>query len=236
MKLRLYAAGVLGGLAVLIVAALLIFAFGRHDPSPPSLQDKPNPAIPGELLFVDSKSCFVQASASGESRRTRACVPEYFASPQLYWTSDDVASVVRFDSRGGVVWEVDLNTGAQRDTGRIVSVDILKPGPGGTGGGNYAPDGAYAFADQNGDLFVIENGVRTKIASFDVPEYNPPQVLIWSPDSQWMVLQFYPRNSDGPQLWIVSRDGKTKGTIAEDVRQSGVAWRMAGLQTQPSLP
>lgn len=237
MRTRLYAAGILGGLALLVVTAFIVFQFGRKQPSPDSLQTHPNATIPGELLFVDSDSCFVQAKASGETRRTRACIPNSFATPQLYWTADDLALFVRFDSRGGVLWQVDLNSGSQTDTGRVVSVDVYKPGPGGVGGGNYAPDGTYALAEQGGDLFLIEAGVRKQIASFDVAQYNQPQVLIWSPDSQWIVLQYYPRKGDGPELWIVSRDGKTRGTIARNVANStGVAWRMDGLATQPPVP
>lgn len=237
MRTRLYAAAILGGLAVLAVTVLAVFAFGRKDPSPPSLQEHPNSLIPGELLFVDRDSCFVQATASGLERRRRACLTQFSGSPQLYWLSDDTAAILRFDSRGSVLWEVDLNTGAERDTGRVVAADYWKPGPGGIGGGNYAPDGSYAVAEQDGTLFVIQNGVRTRIASFDVPDYNQPQVMGWSPDSQWILLSFYPRRADGPEMWIVSRDGRTTGTISRNVAPGGnAAWRMNGLATQPPAP
>lgn len=237
MRTRLYAAGIIGGLALLTVTVIVVFALGRNNPSPPSLEDHPNLAIPGELLFIDSDSCFVQAEASGATRRIRACMADFFASPQLFWKDEDTASIVRFDTRGGVLWDVNLNTGNFTDTGRVVAVDIWKPGPNGIGGGNYAPDGTYAVAEQGGGLFLIDDGVRTQIASFDVPEFSAPQVLIWSPDSQWIVLQYYPRRANGPEIWIISRDGKTQGTLAEDVWTStGVAWRMTGLQTQPPAP
>lgn len=237
MKTRLYAAGIMAGLAILAVTMFAIFEFGRKHPSPPSLEDHPNPAIAGQLLFVDRDSCFIQADASGASRVKRACFPGSLNSPQMFWPSNDEAAVVRHDSRGGVLFTIDLNNGTQQDTGRAVSVDIWKPGPGGYGGGNFAPDGTYGFAEPGGDLFVIVQGVRTKVASFDVPKYEQPQVLIWSPDSQWMVLSYYPHRSDGPELWIVGRDGKTKGTLARDLAPaSGVAWRMDGLPTQPPMP
>lgn len=237
MKTRLYAAGILGGLAVLLVTVLAVFAFGRSSPSPPSLEKHPNPAIPGELLYVNSDSCFVQASASGASRTTRACIARFSGSPQLYWLAGGTAAILRFDSRGSVLWEVDLDTGAERDTGRVLAADYWKPGPGGIGGGNYAPDGTYAVAEQDGGLFVIESGVRRRIASFDVPDYNQPSVMGWSPDSQWIVLSYYPRRADGPELWIVSRDGNTRGTIAKDLASGGnAAWRIDGLGTQPPPP
>lgn len=238
MRTRLYAAGILSGLALLLVTAFLVFQFGRKHPSPPLLEDHPNAAIPGELLFINSDSCFVQAAASGASRTTRACLAAFSGSPQVYWLSEDKAAILRFDSRGSVLWEVDLNTGAERDTGRVVAADYSKPGPGGIGGGNYAPDGTYAVAEQDGDLFILENGVRTRIASFDIAaDYNQPQVMGWSPDSQWILLSYYPRRADGPEMWISSRDGQTKGTIARDLARGGnAAWRIDGLGTQPPPP
>jgi outer membrane protein assembly factor BamB len=235
MKKRLAAFGILSGLALLVVTVVVVFAFGRTDASPPSLEKNPNPDIPGELLLVDSDWCFIQADASGASRVKRACMPEFFTAPQIYWEADDSATILRYDSRDSVLWEVDLNTGVQRDTGRIVTVDAGKPGPDGVAGGNFAPDGTYAITDQDGGLFLIEEGVRTKIASFDVPEFNQPHVLLWSPDSRWIVLQYYPRHAHSPELWIVSRDGKTMGTIATGAT-SGVAWRIPGLTAQPPLP
>lgn len=237
MRTRLYVAGILGGLAVLVVMAVVVFAFGRNNPSPPSLQSNPNPAIPGELLFVDSDSCFVQAAASGESRIKRACTPEYFGTNALYWIDDNTAGVVRQDQRGAVLWSVNLTTGTQTDTGRILtSSEVTKLSPGIVGGGGLAPDGTAATTDEDGNLFLIQNGIRTRITSFDTPEYNQPQVVLWSPDSQWMVLQYYPRRADGPELWIVSRDGATHGTIAQEVAYAGVAWRISGVGTQPALP
>mgnify|MGYP003379564532 CR=1 FL=1 len=61
MKTRLYVAAVLGGLALLIAVALVVFAFGRHNPSPPSLQDNPRPEIPGQILYLDQD--FMSGSA-----------------------------------------------------------------------------------------------------------------------------------------------------------------------------
>lgn len=227
----------LGGLALLVGGVLVVFAFGRNNPSPPSLQSNANPAIPGEVLFIDSDFCFIQAAASGESRTKRACVPEFFGSAAVYWPNDDTAVVVRYDQRGAVLWQVNLGTGAQTDSGRVLAgADLNKVQPGVVGSGSLALDGTTATTDKDGGLFLLQSGVRTNIASFDVSEYNQPQVVLWSPDSQWIVLQYYPRHADGPELWIVSRDGLSKGTIAKDVASAGVAWRIDGVGTQPTLP
>jgi len=237
MRTRLYAAGILGGLTVLAVAVFVVFQFGRKDPSPPSLQDHPNPAIPGEVLYLDSTYCFVQAAASGASRTLRACVPGPDSGMGIYWLADDTAAVVRYDSRGPVLWEVDLATGQQRDTGKVLTAADGKPSPIGPGVNKPSPDGAYASTDSDGGLFLIENGVRTEIASFDVPRYHQPVVIGWSPDGKWILLTYMSPRGDRMELWVVSRDGQTKGTLATDLAPvSGAAWRMDGLPTQPAVP
>src|SRR4029079_10129018 len=106
------------------------------------------------------------AAASGQSRSKRACIPQDYVAPGLFWTTDDTAELVRYDQRGGGLWEVDLNTGSWRDTSRVLDVGLARPGPAGIEGGNYAPDGTYAIAEQDGSLFVLQNGVRTRIATF----------------------------------------------------------------------
>ena len=53
LNARLYVAAVIGGLLALAITIVLVFQFGRHDPSPPSLTDNPNAAIPGKILYVN---------------------------------------------------------------------------------------------------------------------------------------------------------------------------------------
>lgn len=238
MKTRLYVAAVLGGLALLAATVVVVFAFGRHNPSPPSLEDNPRTEIPGELLYINQDYCFVTAAASGSERAALACMPRYFTGPRLYWVDDNTAGVIQYDQRGAVLWHVDLRTGAMTDTGKVIgSFSIEKPSPPGLYGGAYAPDGTFASVDQDGALYFVRDGVRKKITNFDSPEHGQPQVLLWSPDGQWLVLQYYPPRAGGPEIWIVSRDGATQGTLAKDVAPGpgSAAWRI-GLQSEPKLP
>ncbi len=235
MRTRLYAAGVLGGLALLAVVVVAVFAFGRHNPSPPSLQGDPRPEIPGEILYVDQDFCLVAAAASGASQSKFACIPAYYTGARLYWIDDTTAGIIRYDQRGAVLWHVDLKTGAMTDTGKVIDLTTDKLPPDGIYGGASAPDGAFASVDQDGRLSVLVDGKRTEVADFDTPEYNQPQVLTWSPDSQWMALQYYPRRADGPEIWIVSRDGAVKGTLTKDAASGPVAWRI-GAKVQPPNP
>lgn len=229
-------AGVLGGLVLLVVAVLVVFAFGRHNPSPPSLRKEPNDTIPGEILYFNRESCFVRATASGRSERTLACVPRFYG-PRLYWIEENTAGVIQYGPSGGTLYEVDLATGAQTSTGRqIPDSEVEKGGPLGIYGGAYAPDGTYAYFDEDGGFYQLKDGVRTKVGEFDLPKYNTPQVVLWSPDSQWVLVQYYPRRGPGPELWVVSRDGRTRGTLTRNSSGGGAAWRIPGMGTQPALP
>lgn len=232
MKPRLYVAGVFGGLALLVVVAVLVFAFGRSDPSPPSLTKHPRPEIPGEILYVNADACFVRVQASGASSTLLACVPQLVGG-SMFWPEPDTAAFVRPIPGAETLWTVDLATGAAVDTGRTVSVGV--PPFSGPFGGAHAPDGTYAYVDDSGDLIFLANGVRTEVTKFETPRYGPPQVVLWSPDSQWLLLRYYPRRANGPELWVISRDASIQGTLLKDASYSGFAWRI-GDEVEPKLP
>ena len=236
MKTRLYVAGTLAGLAALAVAVVVVFAFGRHNPSPPSLSNAPNPAIPGEILYINEDQCFVRAQASGAGEEQLACLPQQFFPGSLYWIDDGTAAAIQFGVAGPMLHEIDLRTGQISPGGRPVSIPEKQP-PFEPYGGSMAPDETYASFDENGTLSLLKDGTRTEIASFDIPRYNQPRGILWSPDSQWILAQYYPRHGNGPELWVISRDGNTRGTLTKDVWQGeGVAWRIEGVGTQPPLP
>jgi hypothetical protein len=227
---RLVAAAVIVALAALALLIVLVFAFGRHDPSPPSLTKQPNASIPGELVFVDADGCIVRAAASGARREQAYCLPDNIGGP-VAWIDDHTVGIVMYDQRGAVLREIDLATKVERDTGRIV-----QPGKMPIDSSSVSVNGESVTVDKDGAVFVVKGGARTRIADFDVSEYNGPQPVIWSPDGAWILLQYYPRNSDGGnELWILSRDGQTRGTIATNARGQGVSWRIDGVGITPTL-
>lgn len=230
MKLRdrVVAASALAALAALAVVIVLVFAFGRHDPSPPSLIRHPDPAIPGELIFVENDGCIVRAAASGLSREQAYCLPDGLGGP-IGWLDGHTAGIVAYDQRGPVLHEVDFQAKTERDTGRAVP-----PGKGPIEAGLVSVNGESVSVDEHGAVFVLTDGTRTKVADFDVATYGGPQFLAWSPDGEWMVLQYFPRRgATGAELWILRRDGETAGTIATNVRGQGVSWRVEGLGISP---
>lgn len=222
MKERLVIAAALGGLAVLALVVIIVFQFGRHDPSPPSLEKHPNPAIPGEILYVGRQNCLVRAAASGAERR-EVCIPAMPYFEPFAWPEPEA---IRVWSRGEIV-RVDLETGAVTGTGVSATQYRYPERPPVSVKGERA-------TSEGGDLVIVTTAGREKVASFDIgSRWMEP--ILWSPDGNWIVIQWYPPRGDRSELWIVSRDGSVRGTIADDASSPWVAWRIEGVGFTPSL-
>jgi hypothetical protein len=243
MRTRLYVAGIFGALALLAIALVVVIQFGRHNPSPPLLKDHPRSEIPGEILYQDRDGCFVVAEASGAGATRYSCPFQQGPVGTEFWWVDEthVQWVYRTGPTDGRVMEVDIVTGQQRDTGEQVSEPDLgfkgpfPPAPG-LNDCQEALDGTFACIDRDGKLAIAEGGTVTRVAEFDLPEYSRPHVKGWSPDSQWVVLEYYGQRAQGPELWIVSRDGAVRGTLVKDISFTRIAWRIDGVGVWPELP
>lgn len=211
MRARLAVAGTIGGLAAVVVLVVLVLKFGQHHPSPPSLADHPNAAIPGQLLYADDHDCLVRVAASGAEREQVYCP----GGPvlEVTWVDGHTAAFAGAAKPGQPTWtQIDLSTKIPTETGRAATF----PPP-----DEVSVKGERVNIASNGDIYVFANGTRTKIASFDVPEYGEPMLVTWSPDGGWLLLLYQPRKGNHAELWIVSRDGSIKGTVADDVRAWG---------------
>lgn len=230
MNSRLYAAAVLAGVAILAITLVLVFQFGRHNPSPPSLTDNPNPAIPGKLIFINERQCAMVLEASGASSQEVYCfgATEFWGS--IYWVDENTFGYISQPGQTPQLTTVDILTGERGEP---------RPAPG-VGDpwreGRIAPDGTEAVAEDGGTIVLIKDGVRTEIADFDVPRNHWPQPMLWSPDSQWIVLNYYPPRGGDNEVWIISRDGQVRGTLAEGYRGVGIAWWIDGEGGWPPLP
>ena len=232
MKQRAVVAAILGGLVAIFVLVILIIGFGQHDPSPPSLTAEPNPAIPGALLWRDKYGCIVRAAASGATREQVYCPAQSNSVGGVTWLENGGIGYYSYGFQGPELIEIDLATKQERNTGRVITQGGFKGGGGPTG---VSSRGEGVSVDGNGDVFRTSGGERTKIAEFDAPN-GRVQPVGWSPDGEWILLQYYGRNGDGGELWIVSRDGQTRGTIATGVRNPfGVSWRIEGVGISPAL-
>jgi hypothetical protein len=110
MRQRAIVAAVLCGLVAIVAVPVLIFQFGRHDPSPPSLEDKPRPEIPGEVLFFDEDGCVVRARASGERVEIATCdVPTNPASFVTWIDGETIAVAQSWPGRGERLSVTTLN-------------------------------------------------------------------------------------------------------------------------------
>lgn len=229
LRLRLYVAGVIGGLAAVLVFVLLVLRFGERTSSPPSLQARPNAAIPGRIAYVDRKNCIVVIDAAGASREQVYCV----GTPPTLLLWRDANTVVFADTVAPRVslTAIDLATRTTRDAGEI-EFDPLGRYP-------YAQiessDGARAEVDAEGRLYVTHQGVRTQVADFDLGRSGWLVVALWSPDGAWLALQHSRPGVEG-ELWIVSRDGTIAGTLVDDLGPPLISWWIDGKGYTPKPP
>lgn len=210
---RLVTLAILGTVVLVIVGAIVLLRFGRHQPSPPSLEESPRLEIPGTIVFINDEGCVIIAAASGATRERLACGHDWarFAEP-------DVIEYGRYASGlpSTAVRRV-VSTGVET---RITNSDGYGPPP-------FRPssvDGAIADVEADGSIFVATaDGVRRLVYDCDCPEGHQPQPLFWSPDGGWLLMVYY-GNHDGTELWIIGRDGAVAGTLAKSTRGQASWW------------
>lgn len=196
MKTRLTVAGIIAGVAAVLVLVVIVVIAGRFDPSPPSLQSRPVPAIPGDILYVDQDGCIIRARASGETRERVTCVTD--GPNAISWVDGDTIGFA--SGRFGQAWtELDLQTGDERTSG--LSPQRQPPNV-------VSVRGEHIDIDGEGSVYRIDGGERTKLFDFDGPRSRRPQFVTWSPDGDWILLRYE------EELWIISRDGSIQGTLA----------------------
>ena len=228
MRVRLYVAAVLAGLALLVITVIVVANFGRHDPSPPSLEVDPNPVIPGSIVYLNEDQCIIRASASGAGSEEIYCLSRNDYLSDIYYVDDTRILFTRYDSRGQVLFELNTETRTIRDLG--LQSPPTKP----VQTGLVSPSGEEVFTEYDGRVILLKDGTRTTITEFDTREYGGPSPVTWSPDGQWILLRYWGRKS--PEFWIVSRDGATSGTLTKDASGSPASWLIPGVGTYPPIP
>lgn len=222
---RWFAVAVIAGVAAVIVAAVVLLRIGIEDPSPPSLAETPNPAIPGDILYADRDNCLILARASGESRRQVACL----AVPIRLLYILDAARIAYVDAATypEVLVVVDVATG--RELERRPFDPAANPLPA------AAPDGTRLTERPNRAFDLIRDGRIVSTLTFETDTWNL-QVAGWSPDSQWVAITYYPPRTGKPELWLIARDDAIRGTLAENVGGSPIAWSIDGVGSWPPPP
>lgn len=222
---RWFAAAVIGGLLAVIASAVIALSWGRKNVSPPDLTEAPNLAIPGQVLYLDVDNCLILADASGAARRQVACTG--FIPSGVYLP--DAASIAYLEPRYPSSRLVILNAA---DGSKLEERTVTQPAFPGV---PPAPDGTEAYVRSDGRIQLLRDGKEVAVLTFEDVEWGP-RPLGWSPDSQWLVLAYdHPRKSS-TELWVVSRDGTVRGTIAKDASGGSVAWRIEGVGTWPTVP
>lgn len=246
MRQRLYVVAVLGALALVAGVGVAVLRSADGSPSPASLAKTPNPAIPGKVAYFDNDGCIATVNASGAGATQLYCLATAPFGPATGIAWLDAGTIGFLDASpsrpvitGSAQFELvrlDVASRKVQRTGQLYPADKVY---GGAGPAATAPNGDGLTTDNRGQVFVIHEGVRTRIADFDAPEYRGPQPLAWSPDSNWMLLSYFPRNADNrTEIWVLSRDGQTRGTLVTNAGNPGraAAWWIDGAGGWPALP
>ncbi len=217
VKNRLYVAGAIAGLAAIAILIASVLAFGRIDPSPPSLAGRPNPEIPGQVVYIHDDCVFV-AAASGATTKKLEC-PGQLES--VSWVDGATVAYSAFSSSGPRFRKIDVATGKESATeaGRdTFAVDY--------GQLEVSVRGESVRVEADGSVyrFDADGGGRVKILDYDGPSSRRLDLVTWSPDGNWFLLYYPSRNYSDGELWVVSRDGTARGTLATGVRPSASWW------------
>ena len=227
---RLFVAGVFASFAVLLLLSVVIFQFGRRNPSPPSLQDHPNPAIPGEVIYLSTNSCITRISASGANKQEIVCPGRVDYLARL----DERAIVYGFYfPSGGPATQRDLVTGQEAVLATTMNPDRLFTPH--TGANQRSVLDEFITVDPDGSVYrsnSTEPG-RTRIFDCDCGEYKTPQFLTWSPDGQWVMVTYWKNDNPQQQLWIIARDGSFAGTLAAAGPNANASWFIEGKGVLP---
>ena len=228
---QLFVAAVFAGFAVLALLSVLIFQFGRHDPSPPSLQDTPNPAIPGEVLYLGNNQCITRIDASGANKREIGCPGRLDYLVRL-----DERTIVYgvYGPAGAPATQRDLVSGQESVYPTTVTPDRM-PVFGYYSSEQRSVMGEYITVDPDGSVYrskSTEPG-RTRIFDCDCAEYRTPQFFTWSPDGQWVMLTYWNNNKPEQELWILARDGSFAGTLTAAGHNASPSWYIEGKGVLP---
>lgn len=227
---RLFVAGVFASFAVLLLLSVVIFQFGRRNPSPPSLQDHPNPAIPGEVIYLATNSCITRIYASGANKQEIVCPGRVDYLARL----DERAIVYGFYfPAGGPATQRDLVTGQEAVLDATMNPDRLFTPH--TGADQRSVLDEFITVDPDGSVYrsnSTEPG-RTRIFDCDCSNYRSPQFLTWSPDGQWVMVTYWKNDNPQQQLWIIARDGSFAGTLAAAGHNANASWFIEGKGVLP---
>jgi hypothetical protein len=229
MKARLYVAGVLAAVALVLVLAVVVLQFGISQPSPPSLRDHPRDEIPGSILHFDLGGCIVDAAASGRGVERVICplAGAGYADTVTWIDEQTLAYAVTESSAGQSTWhwvQVDLVTKRETTLSSLTGQPTRAADP-------LSVRGERVSLDPDGYLYRDSGGDRVRI--YELPSNQGAgqfEFATWSPDGEWFLLRYYPKD----ELWIIRRDGSVAGTLASDVR-GGASWIVPGVGILPRV-
>ncbi|MFN0094791.1 MAG: TolB family protein [Dehalococcoidia bacterium] len=218
LRSRLATAGILVAVVAAVGLVVAVAKVGIHHPSPPSLEKEPRAEIPGTVAYVSKDGCVMLAEASGVSRREVRC--------GMDWVRFVDERTLEYGRYGPTI------TGYRRsvDGGPETPVATTRDFRGGPQIA-VAPNGDRVEVEPGGDIYVASAAGRARIYDCDCPDGAWANVIAWTPDSAWVLLQFYSNRGD-QEIWILRRDGGVVGTLVKGLRESP-SWMIPGLGIVP---
>lgn len=228
MRQRLFALGIIAGVAVIGAVVVYVLVYGRLDPSPPSLRKHPEPAIPGEIVYVTADGCIriVQASGEGEPQEL-ICRSDIQG---VTWLADGRVLYAAFPKGPNSSWWI-IDPQTREQTNVTATIDWWTA----FGETEYSsPDrslSAVPYGREEAIAVIGADGQQRTIYESDGPEGYYPEFRTWSPDGRYLAF-FYGRDQE---IWLIAADGSVAGTLAGDVGWAFISWRIEGTGYLPKM-
>ena len=226
---RFWIAGIIAGLGLMAALAFVLLGPGRFDPSPPSLADNPDPAIPGQIAYLGwDNRCVRLVDASGANDRELSCPSGYYDF--VAFLDARTVAVAGYKGERNPAWiAIDIETAKQTELGTHPAPEPFFPDP---------TLGERVRVDDDGDVLAVEpDGSTRVIYEASYPEYYRPTPITLSPDGEWLLLQYSGPRANGIELWIVAMDGHMAGTVTDDATWGSIAasWWIDGFGAAPQI-
>jgi hypothetical protein len=235
-----------GAVAIVLVVALGIIVFGYVPlPDYPRLDDDPDPAIPGMIVYVEAsneQSCLVTISAGGGAATEMACERDggYF-DQNLAWTADGLVVTMQYGRQGREIVAYDPQTGREVERivvdeppsnrpPRIVEPNLTRPEERMTRADGARLEIAHRPEGETAVRLRDAEGQRRDLLAAEGPRNYEFVSAQWSPDGEWVLVA----DSRG-RLIVVDAGGETPRLLVErngrDWWTTSAAWFIPGEET-----
>lgn len=232
----------IAAVVILTATVLLIVLFGFIPlPEVPSLSERPDPAIPGTVAYVDhtgrEEACIYRVDASGGDPTKVYCEPSRFFDSALSWTSEGNIVFQSFEGFGPETVVIDSETGTELARVPASPEDELdEPRMGFEMAFDRIERADGALLATNSDfrggasVAVSLDGTRRILWEVeDAPQDYQFQNAQWSPDGNWILV-----SDSAGRLIILAAEGPANPRLLVERNEDGYSvpgWYIPGNDT-----